>query len=612
MVAQTRAGKGTPMAAATDAKPGDVPTGGGSFLISTLGATPVMSNEQFTEEQRAYYQTADKFVKGEIMPRAEAIEAKDPALLRSLLKKAGDLGLTAVGVPEAYGGLGADETTSMLVSECMVRLGSWSVTFGAHVGIGTLPIVFFGTEEQKQKHLPRLAAADAVAAYALTETGSGSDALGAKAKAVLAPDGKHYLLNGGKQFITNAAIADVFVVFAKIDGAQFTGFIVERGTPGLTVGPEEHKMGIRGSSTCALTFEECRVPVENLLGEPGRGHKIAFNILNVGRLKLGVGALGGSKVSLERAVAYAKDRRQFQTPIVEFGLIREKLARMAAATYAVESMAYRTTGLVDERLKGLDHRSPDFHRRHVLEAIEEYAVEASILKVFGSEAVSMCADEAVQIHGGYGFIEEYPVERAYRDVRINRIFEGTNEINRMLITGMLLKRAMKGQIALLDFAMAVEQELDHQTLPGAPAGPLGPQVRAAEWLKRLAVYSLKVAAESYGPEIEKHQEVLASTADIVMEAYAVDSMVARTLQVAGAGAPDPVRVAMCQLYAQGAHLRGYDRARTVLCASASGDDLRKHLARTAQLYEYVPYNTEALREQIVPAVVEQGGYPFPI
>jgi alkylation response protein AidB-like acyl-CoA dehydrogenase len=599
------------MAAATHTKPeAAIAPGGASFLLTPLGATPVFSPERFTDEQRAFYRTADQFTRTEVVPRAAQIEKKDNALLRTLLEKAGEAGLLSVGVPEAFGGLGQDETTGMLVAEAMVRMGSWSVTFGAHVGIGTLPIVYFGNDFQKMKYLPKLGTGKWVAAYALTEPGSGSDALGAKTTAKLSTDGKYYLLNGGKQFITNAGFADVFIVFAKIDGSAFTGFIVERTAPGLTVLPEEHKMGIRGSSTCGLSFEDCRVPAENLLGEIGKGHRIAFNILNIGRLKLGVGSVGGCKLALHAACTYAKERKQFQTALIDFGLMREKLARMATHTYALESMAYRTTGLVDQRLVASDLAAPHEHEKNLIDATEEFAVESSIIKVFGSEAVGMCTDEAIQIHGGYGYIEEYDVERGYRDARINRIFEGTNEINRMLITGMLLKRTMKGQLALLDFAGAANQELDVRSLPHAPSGPLGPQVRAAECIKRLAAYVLQVAVEAFGPDIEKHQEVLAAVADIVIEAYAMDTIVARTQHNPVDGELDPVRVAMCQLYGLGSYQRAYDRARSALCLSTQGDDLRRHLGRVSQLYEFLPYNTETLREQIVPSIVEHGGYPF--
>ncbi|MBX5484765.1 MAG: acyl-CoA dehydrogenase family protein [Myxococcaceae bacterium] len=583
---------------------------GGSFLVTEVGAAPIVTPETFTEEQRMYYRTAAQFTKEKVLTQAEAIERKNVAVLRGLLSEAGALGLLMIDVPEAYGGLGADKTTSMLVAEASSMLGSWSVTIGAHTGIGSLPIVWFGNAEQKARYLPKLATGEKVAAYALTETGSGSDALGAKTKAVLSADGKHYVLNGAKQFITNAAFADVFVVFAKVDGEKFTGFIVDRDTPGFSVGPEEHKMGIRGSSTCAIVFEDAKVPVENVLGEIGKGHRIAFNILNLGRLKLGVGVIGGMKHTLEAALRYAADRRQFKTPILQFGLIREKLARMATAIYAVESMAYRTAGLIDARLARHDKTAADYDQK-TIEAIEQYAVEASILKVFGSEALGMVVDEAVQIHGGYGFTEEFPVERAYRDARINRIFEGTNEINRMLLVGMLLKKAMKGELPLLDFAQAIDEELMHRNLPRSSGGDeLAEAALTAELVKRMAVYATKVAVETFGPEIEQHQEILGAIADVVMDAFALDSMIARTRQASADGALDPLRVAMVKHFALEAQPRSHERARRALMATAEGDALTTHLKKLALLDHFVPYQPTALRETIVQAAEHQGAYPF--
>lgn len=584
-------------------------TSGGGFLLTPVGTTKIFTPELFSEDQRMYFKTADQFVKEQVLPLAEKIEQKDNETLRNLLAKAGELGLLMAAIPERFGGLGLDETTAVLIAEAQSRYGSWSVTFGAHTGIGTLPIVFFGNTAQKEKYLPKLATGELVAAYALTEPGSGSDALGAKTRAVLSEDGKHYILNGSKQFITNGAFADIFVVFAKVDGEKFTGFIVERDTPGFSPGKEEQKMGLRGSSTTTLIFEDAKVPVENVLGEIGKGHKIAFNILNEGRLKLGVGCIGGARNSIEEAIAYAKDRKQFGTAIVDFAMIREKLARMVAVTFANESMAWRTTGLIDARLEGMDHDSDDFPRA-VMAAMEEFALEASALKVFGSEALSYCADEAVQIHGGYGFIEEYSVERAYRDVRVNRIFEGTNEINRMLITGMLLKKAMKGQLPLLDYAMALEQELEAGQLPEKPAHALGAEAFAAECIKRLALYAVKVGVETFGPEIEKHQDVLSAASDAIMEAYAVDSMVARTLQ--SGETPNPVMLAITRLYTMEAHERAFSRARRAIAASVSGEELEKHLKRIEQLYRFQPYNPAELRETIVTAAVERGGYPLAI
>jgi alkylation response protein AidB-like acyl-CoA dehydrogenase len=583
---------------------------GGAFLLQEVGSVPIATPEHFTEEQRLYLKTATQFCREQVLPLAGRIEAKDSALLRELLRRAGELGLLMVDIPEAYGGLGLDKTTSLLLAEAMASQGSWSVTFSAHTGIGTLPIVWFGNEAQKTKYLPKLATGEWVAAYALTEQGSGSDALAAKTKAVLSPDGKHYVLNGSKLYITNAAFADVFVVFAKVGGDKFTGFIVERDTPGFTVGPEEHKMGIRGSSTCPLYFADARVPVENVLGEVGRGHKIAFNILNYGRLKLGAVVLGGMKLQLAGALHFTQERKQFNTRIVEFPLSREKFARMATLIYAVESMTYRTAGLVDGRLAGRDSHGKDYSA-HVIASMEEYAIESSIMKVFGSEALGHLVDDAVQLHGGAGYIEEYPVERAYRDARINRIFEGTNEINRMLITGLLLKRSVKGELPMLAVAQSVEDELTQGTLPRASReDALAAEERAAESLKRLALYGLKVAAETFGTDLEKHQEVLAGLADVVMDAFALDSMVTRTRQGASGGALDATQVAMTRLYGMDAMARSFDRTRRALCASAQGEVLQQHLAKVAPLQLFTPYNPAELRETVVTALEHAGGYPL--
>jgi alkylation response protein AidB-like acyl-CoA dehydrogenase len=592
------------------ANPATPQLSGGAFLFTEVGSRPIVTPESFSEEQRAYFQTALKFMKEQVLPKAEQIEKKDNALLRDLLRQAGELGLLMLDIQEQYGGLATDKTTSMLVAEANSWMGSWSVTFGAHVGIGSLPIVWFGTAEQKQKYLPKLATGEWIAAYALTEPGSGSDALGAKTTAKKSADGKQWVLNGSKLFITNSAFADVFVVFAKVDGEKFTGFIVERNTPGFTVGPEEHKMGIRGSSTCPLYFEDAKIPVENVLGEIGKGHKIAFNILNLGRLKLGVAVLGGMKKTIDETLAFTQQRKQFQTPIFQFPLIREKFARMVSLTYALESMAYRTAGLIDEKLAGEDKTAADYDAKTIA-AIEEYAIEASVMKVFGSEALGTVIDEGVQCHGGVGYIEEYPIERAYRDARINRIFEGTNEINRMLISGMLLKRTMKGALPLFELAQTVEEELVNQALPRARGtDELEKQALSAEYLKRMAIYSLKVAVEAFGPQIEEHQEILAAVADVVMDAFALDSMVARTRQAAKDGKLDPARVAATRLFAAEAQARSLDRARKALCASVTGDVLEKHLSRVALLGQFVPYDPAALRETIVTRLEESGAYPF--
>ncbi|NTX00763.1 acyl-CoA dehydrogenase family protein [Myxococcus sp. CA051A] len=587
----------------------EIPTGG-AFLFQEVGTSRFVTPETFTEEQRLFFRTALQFSREQVLPQAVRIEHKDNVLLRELLRHAGELGLLSVDIPEAYGGTGLDKTTSLLLAEAMSLNGSWSVTFGAHTGIGSLPIVWFGNAAQKAKYLPKLGTGEWVAAYALTEQGSGSDALGAKTKAVRSPDGKHWILNGSKLYITNAAFADVFIVFAKVDGDKFTGFIVEKDTPGLTVGPEEHKMGIRGSSTCPLYFEDARVPAENLLGEVGKGHKIAFNILNYGRLKLGAGVLGGMKLQLGNALRFVQERKQFGTPIVRFPLSREKLARMAALIYALESMTYRTTGLVDARLAARDKSAPGYEG-HLLAAVEEYAIESSIMKVYGSEALGQVVDDAVQLHGGAGYIEEYPVERAYRDARINRIFEGTNEINRMLITGMLIKRAVKGDLPLFAMAGNVAEELSRGEKPRARTDDaLAPQEVAAEVAKRLALHGLRVAAETFGPELEQHQEVLASLSDVVMDAFALDSLVTRTRQAASGGTLDPVRLALVRLFALDSIPRAYDRTRRALCATLQGDALDKELKRLATQDIFTPYNPAELRETVMAAIESAGGYPF--
>jgi alkylation response protein AidB-like acyl-CoA dehydrogenase len=512
-----------------------------------------------------------------------------------------------IDIPEAYGGLGLDMTTSLLVVEAESILGAWSSTFGAHTAIGTLPIVWFGNERQKKKYLPKLATAEWVAAYALTETGSGSDALAAKTRATLSRDRAHYLLNGSKQFITNAGLADVFIVFAKVDGEKFTAFIVDRTTPGLTVGPEEHKMGIRGSSTCSLGFENAAVPVENVLGEIGKGHKIAFNILNIGRLKLGSSVVGGMKYQLQQVLKYAQERKQFNSAIFNFGLIREKFARMATWTYAVESMAYRTSGLIDDRLAGENRKSADYDRKTIA-AIEEYATEASILKVFGSEALGMVVDEAVQIHGGYGFIEDFPVARAYRDARINRIFEGTNEINRLLISGMLLKRAASRNLSLFDFAQAVKSELSSPKIPASgPVDELASEAAAAECLKRLAAYTLQLSAAAFGAQVEHQQQVLAWIADLIIDAFALDSMIARARQGARGGTLDSSAVSMTRLYALHAQPRAADRTRCVIRAAARNPESQLELV--SALLGSSPHDAVHLAEAIAQKVGEAGGYP---
>src|SRR3979490_1839983 len=419
-----------------------------TFLVVERQTADVFTPEDFSEQHQMIGQTAEEFAVNEILPQAEKIEHKDYAVSRDLLKKAGDLGLSGVEIPEAYGGLEMDKVTAAIIADHIAKYAGFATTWGAHSGIGMLPIVYFGTEEQKKKYLPRLAAGEIVGAYALSEATSGSDALNCRARAVLSPDGKHYILNGEKMWITNAGFADLFTVFAKIDGEKFSAFLVERTFPGFSVGGEEHKMGIRGSSTCPIILNDCKVPVENLLGEIGKGHVIAFNILNVGRFKLGAMCVGGARVSVENAVGYAKQRKAFGKTISDFGLVREKIANMATLIYVGELLFSPTGGVVDDLLASVDKASAEA-AKETRKAIEEYAVECSILKVWGSEMIDYVVDETVQIYGGYGFVQEYPAEGAYRDARINRIFEGTNEINRLIITGFLLKRATSGQLPLM-------------------------------------------------------------------------------------------------------------------------------------------------------------------
>ncbi len=438
---------------------------GGSFLLEERQTADVFTPEDFSEQQQMIGQTTEEFAVNEILPQADKMEQKDFSISRALLKKAGDLGLAGVEIPEAYGGLEMDKVTAAIIADHIAKYAGFGTTWGAHSGIGLLPLVYFGTEEQKQKYLPRLASGDTVGAYCLSEATSGSDALNCRARAVLSEDGKHYILNGEKMWITNAGFADLYTIFAKIDGEKFTAFLVERTFPGISIGAEEHKMGIRGSSTCPVILNDCKVPVENLLGEIGKGHIIAFNILNIGRFKLGAMCVGGARVSIESAVAYAKQRKAFNKTIGDFGLVREKIANMATLIYVGESIVYRTVGMMDVLLSEIDGTSADAAKER-RKAIEEYAVECSILKVWGSEMIDYVVDETMQIFAGYGFVEEYPAERAYRDARINRIFEGTNEINRLIITGFLLKRATSGQLPLMP---AIKKLMD-EVLSGPSAG----------------------------------------------------------------------------------------------------------------------------------------------
>src|SRR5437868_11538939 len=505
---------------------------GGSFLLETRQAQEVFTPEDFSEQHRLIAQTAEEFAQNEIIPNLEKMEHKDFEVVRQLLKKAGELGLSGVEIPEAYGGLEMDKVTAAVIADRIAKYAGFATTWGGHTGIGTLPIVYFGTEQQKKKYLPRLAAGEMVGAYALSETTSGSDALNCRARAVLAADGKSYILNGEKMWITNAGFADLFTVFAKVDGEKFTAFLVERTFPGFSVGAEEHKMGIRGSSTCPIILNDCLVPTENLLGDIGKGHLIAFNILNVGRFKLGAMCVGGARSSLDNAVGYAKQRKAFGKVIADFGLVREKLANMAALIYVGEALVFRTVGMMDTAL-GLVDKSADDSARLTLKAIEEYAVECSIIKVWASEMVDYVVDETVQIYGGYGFVEEYPAERAYRDARINRIFEGTNEINRLIITGFLLKRAMSGQLPLMPaIKKLMDEVLAGPALAEEVEGPLVEERKLVTQAKKLGLFAAGAATQKYMQAIQDQQEIMGAIADLVIESYAMESAVLRAQKVA--------------------------------------------------------------------------------
>ena len=525
---------------------------GGSFLLEERTTDEVFTPEDFTEQHGLIAQTAEEFAVNEIVPNIEKMEHKDFSVTRELLKKAGELGLSSVEIPEAYGGLEMDKVTAAVIADHIAKYAGFATTWGGHTGIGTLPIVYFGTEEQKKKYLPRLAAGEIVGAYALSEASSGSDALNCRASARLSADGKHYTLNGEKMWITNAGFADLFTVFAKVDGEKFTAFLVEKSFPGFSIGGEEHKMGIRGSSTCPVILNDCKVPVENVLGEIGKGHVIAFNILNVGRFKLGAMCLGGARVSLENAVGYARQRKAFGKVIADFGLVREKLANMATLIYVGESLVYRTVGMMDVALAEVDKSGADA-AKETRKAIEEYAVECSIIKVWGSEIIDYVVDETVQIYGGYGFVEEYPAERAYRDARINRIFEGTNEINRLIITGFLLKRAMSGQLALLPAIKQLMAEvLAGPSLGEEFEGPLAEERKLVASAKKLGLFAAGAATQKYMQAIQEEQEVMGAIADMVMEIYAMESAVLRAQKMVerGGEAAAAMPIAMTRVTSQ--------------------------------------------------------------
>jgi alkylation response protein AidB-like acyl-CoA dehydrogenase len=583
---------------------------GASFLLEEQALENLFTPEDFSEQHQLIGQTTEEFANNEIIPSIEKIEHKEFSVTRDLLKKAGELGLSAVEIPEAYGGLEMDKVTAAVIADHIAKYAGFATTWGGHTGIGTLPIVYFGTEEQKQKYLPRLATGEIVGAYALSEASSGSDALNCRARAELSPDKKQYILNGEKMWITNAGFADLFTVFAKVGGEKFTAFLVERNFPGFSIGAEEHKMGIRGSSTCPIILNDCKVPIENVLGEIGKGHVIAFNILNVGRFKLGAMCVGGARLSLENAIAYAKQRKAFSKTIADFGMVREKLAQMATLIYVGESMIYRTVGMMDAALAEVDKSAGDAAKQ-TLKAIEEYAVECSIIKVWGSEMVDYVVDETVQIYGGYGFVEEYPAERAYRDARINRIFEGTNEINRLIITGFLLKRAMSGQLALMPAIKGLMDEvLSGPSSTGELEGLLAEERTLVQKAKKLGLFAAGAATQKYMQAIQDQQEIMGAIADMVIEIYAMETALLRALKIVGqkSEADAALPIAMTRVYLSQSMEKIESAARRIIAAVADGDMLRTQLAILRRLSKHDPFNVIELRQQIAQKVIERGKY----
>ncbi|HKT10979.1 MAG TPA: acyl-CoA dehydrogenase family protein [Terriglobia bacterium] len=585
---------------------------GGGFLIEQRAPEEIFTPEDMTDQHRLIAQTAEEFMQKEIVPRVREIEEKDTTLLRELLRKAAEIGLPTTDIPQKYGGLELDKISSIIVAEKTALNGSWTATIGAQAGIGVLPIAYFGTEAQKARYVPKLASAEWVGAYALSEEGSASDALNCKTRATLSADGRHYVLNGSKMWITNGGFADVYIVFAKVNGESFTAFIVERGFPGFSPGAEEHKMGIRGSSTTPLNFENVPVPVENVLGEVGKGHLIAFNILNVGRLKLGAGCVGAAKFLIAESVGWAKQREAFGRKIADFGLIKEKLGEMVALTYAAESLSYRTGGLIDNMLEGVDLGSPDATGR-ILAALREYAVECSILKVMGTETLDWIVDEAVQIFGGYGFSSEYEVERAYRDQRVNRIFEGTNEINRLLITDMLLKRSMKGEVGLIPAAQKLLNEVLSSSPGEAPEDdePLGDVAALLEGARKAALLVAGSGVQKYLKALAEEQEVVAVISNLVMEIYAMESALLRTRKKIRKSSADACRTETdsTRIFAYEAADRIELEAKRALSRIAEGDVLRTQLAILRRFLRRTSPDVIGLKRQVAERAIELGRYP---
>jgi alkylation response protein AidB-like acyl-CoA dehydrogenase len=581
---------------------------GAAFLLEEVTPEEIFTREDLSDEHRAVGQMVEEFWVNEVEPNLPAIREKKAGVALEVLRKSAKLGLLGISVPEKFGGMEMDLPSVMVVAEVMGRDASYAGWHSAHTGIGSLPILFFGTEAQKEKYLPRLVKGELLAAYALTEPLAGSDALAARTRADLSPDGKHYILNGQKMWITNGGAADVFIVFAKVGGEKFTAFIVERAFGGLTSGAEEHKMGIRGSSTTAIYFDNVKVPVENLLGEIGRGHVIAFNILNIGRLKLGPAVMGAAKSILSASIRYAKQRKAFGVPIASFGAMQHKLAEMAIRIFATESMAWRAVGMIEAQLSSAGHRASDSARAE-LKAVEEYAAECSMVKVFAAEMLDYVADEGVQIHGGYGFHQDYMVERAYRDARINRLFEGTSEINRLVISGMPLKRAARGMLPLLEAARkALRETLDRPDSP-ASSHANDEEMHLVRNAKAIALFSLGVADGRYAGELEKQQEIVMSLSDIFMETFAMESTLLRCRKQAAAGESGAAS-AICSVFLRDAMTRVQAAAQMILGGCSAGSELHRQMAALRSLAEHDPVNAIALRHSIAQELLDRERYLF--
>jgi alkylation response protein AidB-like acyl-CoA dehydrogenase len=580
---------------------------GGEFMIADRTPDEIFTPEDFTEEHRMIAETTRQFIDNEVIPRLDELENHDWKLARELVRKAADLGLIGANIPEAYGGLGLDQTSGALVGENIGRCASFATTLGAESGIGLLPITYFGTEAAKQKYLPKIASGEIITAYALTEAGSGSDAMAAKATARLSADGTHYVLNGEKMFITNGGFADIFIVFAKVDGDKFSAFIVER-QEGLSPGAEEHKMGIKGSSTTPLVLSDAKAPLENLLGEVGKGHKIAFNTLNIGRFKLGAMCIGGMKLILHESIRYANERQQFGKPISSFGAIKSKLAEMAIRIWVGEAMIYRTLGMIEAAIG--DTTDPNAKMR----AIEEYSAECSIIKVALSEYCDYLADEMVQIYGGYGYSADYPAERAYRDSRINRIFEGTNEINRMLIPGRLMKSALSGKLALLPAAQALMDEILTPQIAGFDDDEtlLAAEQKLAKNAKKVGLMTLGTAAQKYMMTLGDQQEILIGIADVIMDAYAMESAILRAQKLAASQGEEAAAryIDMTRVFCNDAVERVEARAKNTLAGMAEGDELRTLLAALRRFTKLTPVNTIAARQRIADVMIEANKYVY--